>query len=78
MQGYNLTLSGNSDLSRAIEILLKNFKIFIKRELTNVLAWRVAKGVETELNHFLSSGGEFVDLSQSSKDSGNFLNMTLL
>lgn len=78
MQGYNVTLSGNSDLSRAIEILLKNFKIFIKRELTNMLAWRLAKGVETELNLYLSSGGEFVDLSQSSKDSGNFLNMTLL
>ena len=79
MKGYSIKLGGQADFSRGIEIILKNFKQFIQRELTNVMAWRVARSVEVELNKFLSSGGQFVDLSQNqNNDSGNYLNMTLL
>ena len=77
LQEYNLTLDGSSDLSRAVEILFKNFKKFIQKELSNVLAKRLAKSVEESINQVLVRGGEIVDLGQS-KHSANFWNVTLL
>lgn len=45
-----MNLDGGSDVSRAIEIILRNFKKFIQKEVSNMLAWRLAKTVEESLN----------------------------
>ena len=76
MAEYDVSLNGSSDMSRGIEILFKNFKNFVKKELTNVLAWRLAKSVELSLNGVLSRGGEIVDVSDT--NNSNYWNMTLL
>ena len=47
---YTVKLDGSSDLSQAVEIILKNFKKFIQKEITNVLAWRLTKSLESSLN----------------------------
>ena len=76
MAEYDVSLAGSSDISRGIEILFKNFKNFVKKELTNVLAWRLAKSVELSLNGVLSRGGEIIDVSAANNN--NYWNMTLL
>lgn len=48
-----MQLDGSSDLSKTVEIMFKNFKTFIQREIVNVVAWRVAKSVEETLNQIL-------------------------
>ena len=50
MREYNVKLDGSSDMSRTVEIMLKNFKNFIQKEIVNVVAWRLAKSVEESLN----------------------------
>jgi hypothetical protein len=39
---YTVNVESESDLGKATEILLNNFKNFFKKELSNVLAWRMA------------------------------------
>ena len=65
IEDYKVDLDGTSDISVAIEILLKNFKNFFKEELTNMLAWRLAKSVEETLNHLLSSNGDVLSFGFS-------------
>jgi hypothetical protein len=43
-------LESRNDLGKATEILLNNYKMFVKKELSNILAWRVAKSVENIIN----------------------------
>lgn len=50
---FNTTLDGSSDFSRAIEIIFRNFKHFMQKELSNILAWRLAKSVESTLNEIM-------------------------
>lgn len=46
---------GSSDLSKAVEIIFNSFKSFFKNELTNMLAWRMAKSVEESMNTMMLS-----------------------
>jgi len=80
MQEYNVKLDGSSDLSRTIEIMFKNFRNFIQKEIVNVVAWRLARSVEESLNQMLmrNSSGEIVDLSSSKGSVTNSWNVTLL
>ena len=79
-----MKLDGSSDLSRTIEIVFKNFKNFIQKEIVNVVAWRLAKSVEESLNQMLmrNNSGEIVnDSSNNNKDQSsitNILNVELL
>ena len=75
IEDYQVELNGTSDLSEAIEILFKNFKQFFKEELTNMLAWRLAKSVEDTLNNLLVTNGEVIDVTQQQS---TYLNATLL
>ena len=75
MPEYNVTIDGSSDLSRTFEILMKNFKKFIQKELANVMAYRLSKSVEFSLNNQLSKSGDLIDLDRSG---GNYWNVTLL
>jgi len=77
MQEYNVTLDGNSDFSTVIELMLRNFKKFIQKEVTQMVAWRIAKSTEDHLNHLLSKGGEIIDFSHDRKIK-NYWNATLL
>ena len=70
-------MDGISDLSAGIEILFRNFKLFFKEELTNMLAWRLAKSVEETLNTLLLSHGEIIDLN-SKDNQANYINATLI
>jgi hypothetical protein len=47
---YDIKLQSESDFGKATEILLNNFKKFFKQELSNILAWRLAKSVEEVIN----------------------------
>lgn len=53
LRDYHIDFEGNSDLSKAIHILLSSFKTFFKRDLANMLSWRLAKSVEETLNKAL-------------------------
>ena len=75
MPEYNVTIDGSSDLSRTMEILMKNFKKFIQKELANVMAYRLSKSVEFSLNNQLSKSGDLIDVDRSG---GNYWNVTLL
>lgn len=77
LESYEVTFDGESDLSRAVQILFKNLKGLVTNELTNIIGWRLAKSVEVSLNQLLSSGGEIVDLSRTNRDN-NYWNITLL
>lgn len=50
LRDYSVTLDGQSDLSKAVEILFTSFKSFFRQEMTSMLAWRLAKSVEESLN----------------------------
>lgn len=39
---------------------MNSFKSFFKKDLSNILAWRLAKSVEETLNQMLLSGGTVV------------------
>lgn len=59
---YEVELSSESDFGKATEILLNNFKNFFKQELSNILAWRLAKSVEVSINQNLIKEGKKVDI----------------
>ena len=50
---YTVNLKGNSDISRAVETMLKDFKVFFEEELTSMLASRLAIVTEEILNEKL-------------------------
>ena len=50
---YTVDLAGSSDISRAVEKMLKDFKVFFESELTRMLASRYAKLTEKMLNEKL-------------------------
>ena len=75
LRDYSVELDGESDLSRAIEILFSSFKSFFRQELTSMLAWRLAKSVEESINQILISNGGSVPLLE--EDEG-YLNMSLV
>jgi len=77
MESYEVKLDGDSDLSRTIQILFKNFKGSVTNELTSILGFQLAKAVEVSLNQVLSDGGEMVDLSRMNRNN-NYWNITLL
>lgn len=52
-----------SDLSTAAQILMNSYKSFFKQDLSNILAWRLAKSVEETLNSMLLSSGTIVGLA---------------
>jgi len=52
---YKVIANGSTDLSKAVEIVFNSFKAFFKNELTNVLAWRMAKSVEESMNTLMLS-----------------------
>lgn len=57
--------------------MLRNFKKFIQKELTNMLAWRLAKSTEESLNQILATGGDIIDFSQMGS-TNNIWNATLI
>ena len=70
---YDVQVTSKSDMGKAIEILLNNFKNFFKQELSNIIAWRMAKAVEDNINRNLIKSGKKVDI----KNLGCRLNTTL-
>lgn len=59
---YDVQVTSKSDMGKAIEILLNNFKNFFKQELSNIIAWRMAKAVEDNINRNLIKSGKKVDI----------------
>jgi hypothetical protein len=53
-----------SDLGRASEILLNNFKTFFIKEFSNILAWRLAKSVQETINQNLLSNSNQLELNE--------------
>lgn len=45
IEDYRVNLFGVSDLSKAAQIMMNSFKEFFKKDLANMLAWRLAKSV---------------------------------
>jgi hypothetical protein len=66
-------LESQSDFGKATEILLNNFKNFFKKELSNILAWRLAKSVEVAINQNLIKAEQKIDF-----DGYGRLNTTLV
>lgn len=60
---YQVEVNGNTDLSRAIEIVFNSFKTFFREELVNMLAWRAAKAAEESLNRVLFNQGEILPVN---------------
>jgi hypothetical protein len=52
-------------MSTAAQILMNSYKSFFKQDLSNILAWRLAKSVEETLNQMLLSGGTIVGLADT-------------
>lgn len=50
MGDYDVKMSTETDFGKVVEILLNNFKNFFKKEISNILAWRLAKSVEILIN----------------------------
>ena len=71
---YDVQVTSKSDMGKAIEILLNNFKNFFKQELSNIIAWRMAKAVEDNINRNLIKSGKKVDI----KNLNCRLNTTLI
>ena len=65
IRAFSTDFDGISDLSKAIQIIMNNFESFFKNELTNMLAWRLAKSVEKSMNTMLFNGGEILSLPES-------------
>ena len=63
IEDYVVEVNGNTDLSRAVEIVFNSFKSFFREELVNMLAWRAAKSTEESLNHILFEQGEILPLN---------------
>jgi hypothetical protein len=53
---YDVKLDSVNDFGKATEILLNNYKMFVKKELSNILGWRLAKSVEESMNQWLVKG----------------------
>ena len=56
---YDVKLDSVNDFGKATEILLNNYKQFVKKELSNILGWRLAKSVEESMNQWLVKGKTF-------------------
>jgi hypothetical protein len=50
---YDVDMNTETDFGKVVEILLNNFKNFFKKEISNILAWRLAKSVEILINQTL-------------------------
>ena len=55
LKDYEVKADGATDISAALEIIFNSFKSFFKKELANMLAWRMAKSVEESMNTFMLS-----------------------
>ena len=67
-------MNGISDLSKAVEIIMNNYKSLFKADLTNMMAWRLAKSVEESMNEFLIGNGSMVNVDEL----GSAMNATLI
>ena len=47
---YNVKLHGETDISKAVEMMLVNFKVFFEEELTSLLASRLLHTTKEALN----------------------------
>ena len=76
---YNIKLHGETDISKAVEMMLVNFKVFFEEELTSLLASRLLHTTKEALNEKL--GIDIRDGSNSNAkngSSGPFISKKLL
>jgi hypothetical protein len=66
LNDYDVEIDSDSDLGKATEILLNKFKNFFKQELSNILAWRMAKTVEDLMNRNLIKEGKGLEIEKLS------------
>ena len=61
---YDLILHGQNDISRAVQLMLTNFKVFFEEELTSMLSSRLLKITEDFFyDRVLRSGDEHLNMS---------------
>ena len=61
---YDIILHGQNDISRAVQLMLTNFKVFFEEELTSMLSSRLLKITEDFFNdRVLRSGDERLNMS---------------
>jgi hypothetical protein len=73
IQDYNAHFHGETDFSRAFNVIIRNFKSFFKNEVANIMARKISKAFEDSLNSMLYQGPSI--LSVMGDDI--FLNYTL-
>ncbi len=73
VQNYTADFRGETDFSRAANVIIKNFKSFFKKEVANVMARKVSKSFESSLNSMLYRGPSIVSIL----DNDIYLNYTL-
>ena len=74
IRDYYVDLKGQTDWGRAAQQSLNEFKSLFKRELKNLLAWRMAKSVEEALNTLLLAQQKQIKI----KDQTLVMNTTLV
>ena len=72
MGDYDVNMSTETDFGKVVEILLNNFKNFFKKEISSILAWRLAKSVEILINQTLLEQEKSLDIQYA------ILNTTLI
>jgi hypothetical protein len=62
IENYHVSLVGSSDVSKATQIMMNSFKEFFKKDLANMLAWRLAKSVQESLNQIILDKGQNIPI----------------
>lgn len=73
VQNYTANFRGETDFSKAANVIIRNFKSFFKKEVANVMARKVSKSFEASLNSMLYRGPSIVSVL----DEDIYLNYTL-
>lgn len=73
VENYTANFEGETDFSRAANVIIRNFKTFFKREVANVMARKVSKSFEASLNSMLYKGPSILSVL----DEEIYLNYTL-
>lgn len=62
IENYGIEFKGTSDFSKALSIVLNNFKSFFKNEVVNILGRKLTKSFEDSMNNLLFTGPSMIPL----------------
>lgn len=62
IENYDANFEGKSDISKAFNVVLKNFKSFFKNEVANIMARKISKTFEETFNAMLYQGPSILNV----------------